>query len=398
MAALTYGLSTTWLVTAISTSSLLRSVLDAVPGMLELHLHGPGRIAFVYFFFAAALTGTGLDKLLAAKGRWRTALPVAITCVLLCIIVFRGPAGLSSPAFGAFYLGLALVVVLVLLVRSQPQGRFFAYDPQTLKVSSNGYRNFRRKKRISRLLGNTQATVYRLEDVQGYNPLHLASYDKLLTVANGKAHKIYRDAYVRFGALDSPLLDMLNARYVLTPEGTRMGPKYRRVPGARGPWLYENQRALPRAWAVHQTAVYDDHTALRLIEGGKVDPRKVAVVSRPISGLQPQSGAELVTVTEHRAERIEISANLSAPGLVVLSELDYPAWKVRVNGALRAVQVPAGVHTVTWYYSSRPTNLGFLLSGLTLLGILMILVTWFYKARSRRGHLGRFGDDARLTP
>ncbi|MEJ7653112.1 MAG: hypothetical protein WKH64_07120 [Chloroflexia bacterium] len=59
---------------------------------------------------------------------------------------------------------------------------------------------------------------------------------------------------------------------------------------------------------------------------------------------------------------------LTAPGLVVFSELDYPAWKVqvdgvsrpvvRVNGGLRAVVVPAGEHTVVWRYDSDPSNVG----------------------------------------
>jgi hypothetical protein len=277
-----------------------------------------------------------------------------------------------------------------------PRGRFFGYYRQGLlesngkRLSYNGYRRIGYTPIARELLLTTQATLHRLEDIQGYNPLHLRLYDKLLQVAN-RQRQNYRSAYIMRAALDSPLLDMLNVRYVLTAPDTRLGPKYRKVADVRQVWLHENRRALPRAWIVHQTTVGDDDTALRQIDSGKVDLREVAVVPRQLAGIGPASGPEWVSVTEYSHDEISLQVQLSSPGLVILSELDYPAWKVeidghpqpvvRANGALRAVEVPAGKSTVVWQYRSTPARLGMVLSLVGVAGTVLILLYWPQRAR-----------------
>ncbi|MEJ7654868.1 MAG: hypothetical protein WKH64_16785 [Chloroflexia bacterium] len=109
-------------------------------------------------------------------------------------------------------------------------------------------------------------------------------------------------------------------------------------------------------WAEHEVVRLDDSEALQR----RLDPRRVAAVSRPVNVVAP---ADEVAITSYVADRIEMRVNLSSPGLVVLSELDYPAWKVKVDGraqpvvradgALRAVAAPAGEHTMVWYYRRR---------------------------------------------
>jgi uncharacterized membrane protein YfhO len=70
---------------------------------------------------------------------------------------------------------------------------------------------------------------------------------------------------------------------------------------------------------------------------------------------------------------------------VVLSEVYYPAWVAYIDGVaapvlkgnhiLRAVPVPAGKHTVTFEYRSKPFEWGLAISlvSLAAVGIALIL-------------------------
>jgi hypothetical protein len=149
---------------------------------------------------------------------------------------------------------------------------------------------------------------------------------------------------------------------------------------------YSNLHVLPRLWVVHDVRATSDIYALRLIDSGMVDPRTIGLVAEPSSVVQPQRAPEQVTETRYSASRIDATVELASSGLLGLSELDYPAWRVRVdgisqpsvrvNGALRGVVVPAGRHTVTWHYDSIPTRLGFWLSGLGAVSILGAFLWW----------------------
>jgi hypothetical protein len=78
-----------------------------------------------------------------------------------------------------------------------------------------------------------------------------------------------------------------------------------------------------------------------------------------------------------------IEAQATGPGQLVLSEIDYPGWQVRVDGqpaqleraqgALRAVQLSAGTHTVTFDFRPLPVYVGGALSlfGLAALALLI---------------------------
>lgn len=460
MVILTYVVSLKWLVELAEGSPVVRSLLRLAPGVLQLHLHYPERIAFLYLFFAAALAGTTLDRLLDAPRRLRYSLPVAALGAVVALVALAGREALGLATYGLFYIGLALAAITVLAVWSRrlpartgavalvvltaaelaynatagpvaftekesykirfgdvdrvygaphirssvamlestpSQGRFFGYP-----YGSQGIRKFVSRRSHDEpgeaLLLTTQATIYRLEDLQGYNPVHLASYDRLLAVANGERQENYHDAYILPRALQSPLLDLLNARYTLTSNLTRLSGKYRLLDWAKGVRLYENTRAMPRSWVVHRVRqVQDDAMALRMIDSGEINVRRRAAVTEPVEAVRPSKGPERVVTEKYTPNEIRIRAELSSPGLVVLSELDYPAWKVRVdgrsqqsvraNGGLRAVRVPEGSHTITWYYSSTPTKIGFALSIATTIGILVALFRW--PRFSRRNSLVR---------
>lgn len=88
--------------------------------------------------------------------------------------------------------------------------------------------------------------------------------------------------------------------------------------------------------------------------------------------LEPRAGA--VKLSSYRPGRVEARVEASGPGSVVLSEMDYPGWRVFVDGApapkalfaeaFPSVAVPEGAHDVLFEF--RPLSL-LLGAGLSLL-------------------------------
>jgi uncharacterized membrane protein YfhO len=92
--------------------------------------------------------------------------------------------------------------------------------------------------------------------------------------------------------------------------------------------------------------------------------------------------ADKASVTEYEADRIELNTTTGAPGLLMLGEVYYPAWKAYVDGEpaplyradhlFRAVPIPEGEHTIELRYESRALNAGTAISLLTALVLLAL--------------------------
>jgi uncharacterized membrane protein YfhO len=71
-------------------------------------------------------------------------------------------------------------------------------------------------------------------------------------------------------------------------------------------------------------------------------------------------------------DRRRLTATTDAAGLLVLSEIAYPAWKATVDGqgtamltanhVLRAIPIPAGTHTIELRYESATLRAGLAVS------------------------------------
>jgi hypothetical protein len=172
--------------------------------------------------------------------------------------------------------------------------------------------------------------------------------------------------------LDSRLLDLLNVRYIIVPTkvGSDQGSLQRfkknhpTVYSDERVEIVENQDALPRAWIVHSAQKATPKEALKSLKTGKVDPRKTALLEGSLPKLAKPKDAsdDLASVTSYEDDRISIRTSTDAAGLLVLSEVYYPAWKAyidgepapihRANQLLRAVPVPAGEHVVEMRHES----------------------------------------------
>jgi hypothetical protein len=282
-------------------------------------------------------------------------------------------------------------------VEEQPF-RFFGYDPTiAYKDPTHGevalYRYQYADPRTTELLVNNRATVFGLDDVQGYNPLQNRRYVELLAAANGQVQE-YHGAYVLPGALDSPLLDLLNARYAVVPAHPPSDWPGTMLEDADLPVVYADDEvrvlqrptALPRAWIVHEAREVEPGGALAPIARGEIDVRRVALLEDEPPMLAPpmNPAADTVRVLSYEPDSIVVQTQTDAPGLLVLSEVWDAGWEATVDGveatvrianhALRAVAIPAGLHTVTLRYTPTTLQVGMVISGVGIVALTAMLL------------------------
>ncbi|MGI8474774.1 MAG: YfhO family protein, partial [Thermomicrobiales bacterium] len=286
--------------------------------------------------------------------------------------------------------------------------RYFGYDDALRRGGGNWPTNYRDRyfqPEAQALLVNARAMTLKLDDVQGYNPVQLTRYVAFLNALNG-ASQNYHDAQILPGGLDSPLLDLLNVRYIVIPDGgppgrprpdlLRLIRSDREVFHDGAVRVLENPNALPRAWIVHR-AVADGSGRQQLdqLATGAVDPKKVALIDRPLQGpaLTRPTGttAESVTVAERGSDHVGLDALLAADGFVVLSETYASGWHAYLDGEpvpiyltdglLRGVAAPAGAHRIDFRYEPASLRLGLWIS---LASLLLVAIVGAGAVRERR--------------
>jgi hypothetical protein len=294
--------------------------------------------------------------------------------------------------------------------------RFFGYD-NVLQQAGEGYPSTYREHFGNPIaidiLVNARAMRLHLHDVQGYNPVQLRNYVAYLNELNG-AMQNYHDAQILPGGLSSPLLNILNARYIVIPNdavGTRpredmmlLVASYSEVFRNDSVRVLENPNAMPRVWMVHDVVSAQSDQIPDLLETEGFDPG-ATVILEPGAGEIPTEqpadpSKESVEIVAYEEDRVVLKVHAEAAGVVVLSETYDKGWHAHVDGdkapvnqaygVIRSIPVDAGDHTIVLTYDPWSLRYGFYLS---LLGAALSLavVGAFVVSRLR----GRTMEDER---
>lgn len=166
--------------------------------------------------------------------------------------------------------------------------------------------------------------------------------------------------------------------------------RWRYVGDAGGARVYENVRAQPRAWLVHEALALGADEVLaavktsRLPDGRAFDPARMALVEKTQFAFKADAGAatDAARVTGLTRARMEVQTASAAPALLVTSDVYYPGWTATVDGkptplvrtdyALRGVPVPAGAHTVVFVFHPQSFYAGAGVSAAALVALLLV--------------------------
>ncbi len=175
--------------------------------------------------------------------------------------------------------------------------------------------------------------------------------------------------------------------------------------------VYRNAGALPRAWvAGAQLPVAGGEAALDAITRPGFDARGVAVTERPLPGLPVASrapGAGRAAILRYAPERVVVGAWVARPGLLVLSDNDFPGWHASVDGrrapvervdyVFRGVRLGPGAHRVELSYAPASWRLGWIVSAVSLLVLLAVLAVGWRRARRSAGSGSGSGSEPTVS-
>jgi O-antigen/teichoic acid export membrane protein len=247
---------------------------------------------------------------------------------------------------------------------------------------------------------------YDLEDVRGYDSLFTAQYRDYMRLIDDQDELLFnRIAPLRhWSGLDSPMLDMLNVKYVLTEEEERLdkSPKYRLAYEDESMRVYENLGALPRAYLMDYACTTASENPIATMQ--RVDPRwTVIVLSKDLSA--PLTTAEELSCVPAPAQSIiynmpnEVMVDVETEGRswLVLADSYFPGWKafvrptggtetdeievkvVQVAGNFRGVVLDAGSWTVRFKYSPNAVKIGAFVSFLSGVVCLFLAGSWLWR-------------------
>ncbi|MGH2561562.1 MAG: YfhO family protein, partial [Thermomicrobiales bacterium] len=171
-----------------------------------------------------------------------------------------------------------------------------------------------------------------------------------------------------------------------------------------------NDDALPRAWVVHDARQVARGEALPLLASRAVDPRRTALLEvAPPPLAQPSNPAtDSVAFDRYEPDRLRLTVQTEAAGLVVVSEVYDPGWHAYVDDertplyvadhVLRAVAVPAGTHTVEMRYEPRSLRVGIAISAVFAVAVLVVFGAAAWRANQRPAHLAPVLNTPARTP
>jgi len=439
-----------------------------VPGFKEMHTHFPDRIALVLLFGPAMLAGIAFTALqrrmptltprtalltggVAATGIWVTDLHVGATAWITAglaiglLTLLSRAAIVKAPGtykWASYAFAILVITDLQLLATAslddgsylriegsslgEPNQaanfirdsgdiappRFFGYDP-ALSFEQHGettyYRHNFENEMTFDLLVNNRGTLWRIADIQGYNPLQLQRYVDFIEGVNGASQE-YHGAYILPKGLTSPLIPLLSPTYIVIPNDIPSGRSdlqslvatYPEVASTSSVRILRYTGAMPRAWIVHEAVVAGREEIPSILTSENIDFRTSAVLETGLPVLDQPAGQvdERAEITSYDSNRITVNVMSDGRGLLVLSETYADGWSAHVDGqevdvlpvdlALRGITVPGGSHSVVLTFEPPGLEQGFAIFGVTILAIAA--------AFSRAVWIDRLATPLRATP
>lgn len=217
---------------------------------------------------------------------------------------------------------------------------------------------------------------YRVLNLQNpFNEAQTSYFHKSIGGYHGAKLRRYQDLIERqISTNNQQVLNMLNMRYLITGDAKQ---PVQRNPGALGNAWFVSEVKTVRSPDEEMTALTTLSPAtVAVVDAGKFPQQKAATYD--ITGCS-------IALTSYSPDELKYRCNATHAGLVVFSEIYYadgwqafidgqPAPHLRVDYVLRALNVPAGVHTIDFKFVPRAYAIGNGVSLAASLALLLVLL------------------------
>lgn len=373
----------------------------------------PTRLLFVTDFSLAVLAAFGFDYFLNHK---KGILPVVgfIIGIFICLwlIVMFGKEIFSisgenlavakrnllySSAIAGLSLFLATsffflkqkkvqsaVLILLILVTTLDLLRFaekftpftnpkYLYpQTKTLEFLQKSAGNYRIMTTDNRIFPPNFSVMYKLQTVDGYDPLYLRRYGELIAASErGKPNISPPFGFNRIITphnYDSKIVDLLGVKYVLSLSELE-SPRLKKVFQEGETRVYENKNVMPRVYFVNNVTVEDNkQEIINKMFDESFDLNTSAVIELPNYD-EPLDTENLTIgkaeILSYSEDRVVVSVQNEGNGFLILTDTHYPTWNsnghidrndkgikqavYRTNYNFRGVPVQKGIKTVEFY-------------------------------------------------
>ena len=244
---------------------------------------------------------------------------------------------------------------------------------------------------IDKYLNTTQPTgTYRVFSFDNINDVSWSAHLQIIGGYHGAKLLRYND--VLNNAMNLNVINMLNAKYIITKENIGQTPLVTMKKGSDVVGLYLNPDALDRAWFVQDLRVLETKDQrISFMNSNQFRPRNLAIVESELgfTGDLGQGVVEQIPQEDYMHKVAFSVKNLDKDGFMVISEVYYPAgWKAFVDGVeteiypvdhiLRGIKVPAGTKVVEMVFAPKSYYLSTKLSLAGILISLMMLIAGIY--------------------
>ena len=256
--------------------------------------------------------------------------------------------------------------------------------------------------------------LYGIQDVRGYGSIISKQYVDYMSLISNQFELLYnRISPISANeprALDSPLLDLLNVKYVITTQEI-VSPKYTLVYDGEMR-IYQNEGSLPRAFTLPDTSTIYTESVPETIQ--TYDPRYHVILEGDEPRDPTPGRARPATIQRYAHNEVFVDVDVTEPSWLILTDSAFPGWRAYVrplggqesderetsierhSGNFRAVYLSPGQHTVRFKYAPTLVKVGFFLAFLGGAVLVLMLVIWLWR-RYVSDHAGERSDAHRVA-
>ncbi len=242
--------------------------------------------------------------------------------------------------------------------------------------------------------------LYGFQTVAGYDSIFPAQYADYMALIEPQDELPYnRIASLRtWSSLDSPLLDMLNVKYIITEVEIPNPARYRLVYQDRAVRVYENLGVLPRAFTLPVSAALAAGDVAEALRTYDVHHHVVLDAGCGPTAPSPAPADPLPqTVTHYGFNEVFVDVSVPEPSWLVLGDSHFPGWRAfirprgagedaerevpicRANGNFRAIFVEEGEWTVRFKYSPNSVKIGAFVTFIAGMVILFLVGLYLWR-------------------
>lgn len=412
--------------------ALYHALYNTLPGLR--FFRGQERAAYLYAHSLAILAGWGAVALaqVATAGQDATAsaghslrvalggLFIGLACLALIVLVLwlRAPqsdeTALSAVIFSLLMAGMAWLVLPWLIRRPAliaVVGALVVLELFSVNIDNSNYDPIPPDQQLTppplldvlladddlpfrvdgfRGIHDNYGSLYGVADIHGISPLFLTGVQEIIET----------------GLPDERAWELFAVRYVYSDWEALVVP-WERIGQGQDRYgdvtLFRLTAPRPYAHLVYDFLLAeDDAHARRILADPDFDPRALAILERaPTLTLPypPPEGAG-TTITHYAPETLTVIVNTPENAILSLAHVDYNGWQatvdgqpaeiIRAYGGLMALEVPAGVRTVTLTFAPLTYRVGALVSlatwgGLAALAVALLIRRVVKAIRTTRG-------------